>query len=92
MKEDIERFLTYLSVEKGFSGNTLSAYLNDLSQLASFVEGDASQRGLMPSWTNLSRQQILSYLLSLNEKSYAATTKARKIAAAKSFFKFMVCN
>lgn len=92
MKEDITRFLAYLSVEKGFSGNTVSAYHNDLSQLASFVEGDASERGLMPSWANLSRQQMLSYLLSLSEKSYAATTKARKIAAAKSFFKFMVAE
>ncbi|MFC2070496.1 site-specific integrase, partial [Chloroflexota bacterium] len=38
MKEDINRFLTYLSVEKGFSDNTLDAYKNDLSQLAIFIE------------------------------------------------------
>ena len=92
MKEDIERFLTYLSVEKGFSDNTLAAYHNDLSQLAGFVEEDAAKRGLTPSWANFSRQGMLSYLLNLKERNYAATTMARKVAAAKSFFSFMVAE
>ncbi|MFC1985108.1 site-specific tyrosine recombinase XerD [Chloroflexota bacterium] len=92
MKEDIERFLTYLSVEKGFSGNTLAAYRNDLSQLASFVEEDATKRGTTPLWANFSRQGMLSYLLDLKERNYAATTQARKVAAAKSFFNFMVAE
>ncbi len=92
MKEDINRFLTYLSVEKGFSDNTLAAYRNDLSQLASFVEEDAPKRGLTPSWANFSRQGMLSYLLNLKERGYVATTQARKVAAAKSFFGFMVAE
>ncbi len=92
MKEDINRFLTYLSVEKGFSDNTLFAYRNDLSQLASFVEEDAARHGLIPLWANFSRQGMLSYLLNLKERNYAATTIARKVAAAKSFFKFMVAE
>ncbi len=92
MKEDIERFLTYLSVEKGFSGNTIAAYQNDLSQLASFAGEDAAQRGLTPAWANLNRQLVLSYLLNLKERNYAATTIARKVAAAKSFFNFMMAE
>ncbi len=92
MKEDINRFLTYLAVEKGFSNNTVAAYQNDLSQLASFVEEEAAKRGLIPSWANFSRQGMLSYLLNLKERGYAATTQARKIAAAKSFFSFMVAE
>lgn len=92
MKEDIGRFLTYLSAEKGFSDNTLAAYRNDLSQLASFVAEDANKRGLTPLWSNFSRQDMLSYLLNLKERNYAATTQARKVAAAKSFFSFMVAE
>ena len=92
MKEDIERFLTYLSVEKGFSDNTLAAYRNDLSQLASFVEEDAAKRGSALSWANFNRQGMLSYLLNLKERNYADTTVARKVAAAKSFFGFMVAE
>ncbi len=92
MKEDIKRFLTYLSVEKGFSENTIAAYQNDLSQLASFVEKESAKQGLIPSWANFGRQGMLSYQLNLKERNYAATTLARKVAAAKSFFKFMVAE
>ena len=92
MKEDIERFLTYLGVEKGFSDNTVVAYRNDLFQLASFVEEDAPKRDLTPSWANFSRQGMLSYLLNLKERGYVATTQARKVAATRSFFGFMVAE
>jgi integrase/recombinase XerD len=91
VKEDIERFLTYLSVEKGFSDNTTVAYRNDLlHDLAVFAEQEIGRRGLIPSWSNFSRQDMLGYLLHLKERGYAATTQARKVAAAKSFFSFMV--
>ena len=92
MKEDIERFLTYLSVEKGFSDNTRFAYQNDLSQLAGFAEEEANKCGVAPTWAGFGRQGVLSYLLNLKERNYAATTIARKLAAAKSFFGFMVAE
>ena len=89
MKEDIERFLTCLSVEKGFSANTLSAYRNDLTQLAAFAE-ENNKRGSPASWASFNRQIMLNYQLQLKDRKYATTTLARKVAAAKSFFKFMV--
>ena len=92
MRQDIDKFLNYLTVEKGFSGNTVVAYRNDLYQLASFVEEEATKRGFIPSWANFSRQLMLNYLLNLKERGYAATTAARKVAAAKSFFGFMVAE
>jgi len=92
VKEDIDSFLTYLTVEKGFSENTVAAYRNDLYQLASFVEEEAAQRGSIASWASFNRQDMLSYLLNLKERNYAATTVARKVAAARSFFNFMVAE
>jgi len=92
VKEDIESFLTYLTVEKGFSGNTIDAYRNDLNQLANFVGEEAAKGGSPASWAGFNRQGMLSYLLNLKERNYAATTVARKIAAARSFFDFMVAE
>ena len=92
MKEDIESFLNYLTVEKGFSVNTIDAYRNDLNQLNEFAEKGSTKRGVMPAWTNFSRQDMLSYLLDLKERKYAVTTLARKVAAAKSFFSFMLAE
>jgi integrase/recombinase XerD len=90
MRENIERFLKYLVVEKGFSRNTEEAYRNDLYQLETFETEQASRRGEISDWSKFDRQEMLSYMLNLKEKKYASTTLARKIAAAKSFFKFMM--
>jgi len=92
VREDINSFLNYLTVEKGLSGNTIDAYRNDLYQLASFVEEEANKQGLAPSWASFGRQGMLSHLLNLQERSYAPTTRARKVAAARSFFKFLVAE
>jgi len=89
MKEDIDSFLNYLTVEKGFSGNTIDAYHNDLYRMAEFADKEIGKRSVMPSWDNFSRQDMLSYMLDLKERNYAVTTLARKVAAAKSFFAFM---
>ena len=90
MKTDIDNFLNYLIVEKGFSGNTRDAYHNDLYQLAEFGSRCMKQRGDQDLWDNFSRQDMLSYLLDLKERNYAVTTVVRKIAAAKSFFGFLI--
>ena len=90
MREAINSFLNFLVVEKGFSVNTIDAYRNDLQQLADFAEPEMSRQGLMPSWASFNRQAMLSYMLNLKERNYAATTVARKVAAARSFFGFLI--
>jgi integrase/recombinase XerD len=92
VRKAIDNFLNYLTVEKGFSGNTISAYQNDLNQLAEFVEKEAAKRSTMPSWSGFGRQGMLRYLLELKGKDYSTTTLARKVASAKSFFRFMVAE
>lgn len=89
MKEDIQSFLNYLRVEKGFSSNTTLAYENDLSQLSRFATERANQKTIT-GWESFSRDDMLGYLLNLKERNYAVTTVARKVAAAKSFFGFLV--
>jgi len=89
MKEDIENFLNYLKVEKGFSENTVVAYRNDLNQLVTFAEQEAAKQNTELSWDNFGRQGMLSFILDLKEKTMAATTVARRVAAAKSFFTFL---
>ena len=92
MRQVIDNFLNYLAVEKGFSQNTIVAYRNDLHQLAQFIEEEAAKRGSIPPWAGFNRQSMLSYLLDLKQRNYAATTQARKVAAARSFFSFMAAE
>ena len=89
MREAVDNFLDYLTVERGLSQNTIVAYRNDLHQLAEFIQEEAARTGAIPPWASFNRQSMLSYLLNLKERNYAPTTVARKVAATKSFFKFM---
>jgi integrase/recombinase XerD len=85
MNSDIDAFLQYLTQKKGYSRNTVAAYRNDLTQMAAFITTEQA-KGIIESYGGL----LKSYLLKLREKKYSAATTARKVASAKSFFKFMV--
>lgn len=90
MRAEVDSFLNYITVEKGFSANTAEAYRNDLYQLVSFVEKEAAKRGLPSHWASFDQEMMRGFLLNLKERNYAPTTQARKVAATKSFFDFMV--
>ena len=92
MREPIESFLNYLTVEKGYSENTTAAYRNDLTGLFNFASAEMTKQSAEPSWSNFNRQGMLSYLLDLKERGYVATTIARKVAATRSFFSFLVAE
>jgi len=89
VRADIEKFLAYLKAEKGLSENTFFAYQNDLAQMAAFFEAEAKENNTVPAWANIDRQAVMKFLLHLQEKRYAPTTRARKLAAARSLFKFL---
>lgn len=86
MTGPIDNFLDYLSVEKGYSEHTIAAYRNDLTGLLEF----ARSTGGMTNWVDFTRQTMLSYLLDLKDRGYVATTIARKVAASRSFFTFLI--
>ncbi len=89
MQEKIRDFLTFLTVEKNYSQNTIAAYRNDLSQFITFL------RERMPSvtaWIEVSKEIILSFVLYLKEREYTSSTVARKVAAIKSFFHYLVAS
>ncbi|MBM3131746.1 MAG: site-specific tyrosine recombinase XerD [Chloroflexi bacterium] len=91
MNPAVESFLNYLSVEKGFSPNTISAYRNDLTQFTDFMESRLAPGGLAAGgWQAADREALLAHILWLKERQYAPATVARKVAAVKSFFDFLV--
>ena len=91
MKREVDAFLSNQAREKGTSENTILAYRNDLYQLTEFVEKRGlPKQGATMWWSQVDQHLFTSYLMSLKEKSYAPATVARKVAAAKSFFNYLV--
>lgn len=85
MKQEIAAFLDYLTRTKGSSQNTVAAYQNDLTQLAGFVASEQA-KGI----TATREQLLMAYLAHLKGKGYSPATSARKVASARSFFKYLV--
>ena len=89
MREGVDSFLHYMTVERGVSPNTLAAYKNDLYQLADYLQSSANGTG-SGGWAGVSEMALSSYMLELHERGYSDTTRARKVASTKSLFTFLV--
>lgn len=85
MEDLIRDFLNYLLVEKGVAENTLKAYENDLKSYAEYLKN----RGFSDIG-ELKRLDIVDYLSKLRELNYSAASTSRKLAAIKSFHKFLL--
>ena len=94
MEDSINSFLEHLIVEKGFSRNTWEAYRNDLGQFEQFVrEGLNGQAASGSPWLAVDINLLNQYIADLRDrKGYRDTTTARKVAAIKSFFSFLLLN
>ncbi len=86
MQDVIDIFFTHLSKVKGYSANTCAAYSNDLFQFANYL---ASLSPPVTAWGQVTKDTLLGYVLRLKEREYSSATVARKVAAIKSFFKFL---
>jgi integrase/recombinase XerD len=87
MQKRVEEFLHFVAVERGYSDHTVAAYRNDLSQFLTYLADEG-----VPSWHDVGRAHILDYILHLQGREYASSTVARKVAAVKSFFHFLVAD
>jgi integrase/recombinase XerD len=91
MEDKIQEFLDYLTTEKGSSENTTAAYRNDLTQFQDYMRGHLdSDTEPSETWADLTRNDLIDYILWLKEREYASATVARKVAAMKSFCGFLL--
>jgi integrase/recombinase XerD len=91
MKENIQAFLRFLEVDKKYAENTIAAYQNDLNQFYRSINGDANDEN-PETWSDINKQDINGYIEQLKNSGYTSATVARKVAAIKSFFHFLVAE
>ena len=80
-KQYLEDFKTYLSVEKNFSDHTLSAYSSDIVSYILWLDN--------ASCTEVDFNKLREYLHFIQRFDYKKTTIARKVAAIRTFYKFL---
>lgn len=79
--------MAHLGVEKGFAEATLDAYGVDLLQFEHFVR----EKGLVPEAPeSITRETVRSYLAELHRQGVKRNSVARKLAALRSYFRFLI--
>lgn len=81
-----EGFLSYLRHDRGYSPYTVAAYEGDLDHYADFCR----EKNVDPVFPP--QGFLRTYLGHLSERGYARRTIARRLAALRSFFRFLECS
>ena len=90
MREQLQSFLDYLRYNRNASTHTVAAYRSDLSQFLAFVETRTGREAAKPS--DIDHQNVRAFLGELYRRGHAGTSSARKLAAIRSFGRYLCRN
>ncbi|MBA4388600.1 MAG: site-specific tyrosine recombinase XerD [Verrucomicrobia bacterium] len=80
----VDQFLDYVSIERGLSPNTRSAYESDLRSFSVFLEAHGTR-----SFNDLKRKEILDFLTAEKDRGLNINSISRRLVAIKVFFNYM---
>ncbi len=80
----LEKFVAYLSTEKGLSANTVASYSLDLKSFGNFL----SEIGL--DYTSFTRDDIVNYIGRLKDSGHSSASICRFISSIKGLCRYMV--
>ena len=87
MQEALAEFLHHLSLEKNASPLTVKSYREDLVQALDFFRTQTRQLGAASG--QVEHALVRAYLAWLHEQGYAKSTIARRLAAVRSWCRFL---
>ncbi len=89
MEAAIRAFVTFLEVERGASRETIRGYHSDLRQFLSFVQATRPAGASPFSPSDVAPMTIRGYLAWLDRGKEKPSSLARKLAALRSFYRFL---
>lgn len=85
MQELVDSFLSYLSVERSLSKNTIVSYRRDLEKYIRYLK-DSNINSL----SQTARKNISDFMFGLKDAGLSAVSIARNLAAIKVLYRFLV--
>lgn len=82
--DEIDRYLSYVELERGLSRNTASSYESDLRQAAHFL----SKHGAA-TWPKVTATQLTAWLHWLSDEKFSPSSQARKLSAVRMLFRHL---
>ncbi len=89
MKQHLRDFLAFLRLNRNASDHTVRAYESDLSQLLSFLEAETGRRPSALAPGDLTRERLRGFLAELFRQGASRATAARKLAAVRTFLRYL---
>jgi integrase/recombinase XerC len=89
MIEHLKAFLQFLRLNRNASVHTVRAYESDLSQFLDHAAGRAGVKRIALQPAHLDRAALRGFLASLHELQQSRATAARKLAAARTFLRYL---
>ena len=84
--ETIEKFLTWLRVERGRAANTVASYRRDL------LRAESHLRARRASLVTANGKDLESFIASLQASGEAAASTARRLAALRMYYGYLVAE
>ncbi|MCK4463526.1 MAG: site-specific integrase, partial [Candidatus Omnitrophica bacterium] len=81
MQRYIDKFKTYLTIEKNASPHTITNYISDLEDFASQISDKKIE--------DIDYLTLRKYLAGLKLRNLSKKTTARKLSTLRTFFKFL---
>lgn len=85
MRDLVEEFLNYLSVERGLSDNTIDAYRSDLYKYVNYLEEKKKRLHI----DEVDRTDIRDYMCFEKDKGLSVNSVSRNLAAIRVFHRFL---
>ena len=87
--DHLKSFLRFIELNRNASEHTVRAYDSDLSQLLAHVAGEAGLKRSELTAAHVDRAALRSFLAALHREGHSRATAARKLAAARTFLKYL---
>lgn len=81
--DKIDRYKTYLRLEKALSSNSIDAYLTDLDKLTNFIESEGKK------YEDVTYDDLQQFIARLRDIGIHPRSQARIISGIKSFYRFL---
>jgi integrase/recombinase XerC len=92
MNAHLKAFLQFLRLNRNASAHTVRAYESDLSQFLDHAAGLAAIKRAALEPAHLDRAALRSFLAELHKRGLSRASAARKLAAARTFLRYLRCE
>jgi integrase/recombinase XerC len=89
LTDHLKSFLRFIALNRNASAHTVRAYDSDLSQLIAHAAAEAGLKRTELTAGHVDRTALRSFLAALHREGHSRATAARKLAAARTFLRYL---